>query len=101
MNYRRKLISLDIPFVGDRLKFSLQAFEFSNNEKTILGCIRWIPKLIANNGDNDKIIVPIDNYQPMANLHPIPLTTARAKRASNMKKCTSKEKKQFNKSRRR
>jgi hypothetical protein len=86
MNYRRKVISIDIPFVGNGLKFNLQTFEFSNNEKTILGYVRWIPKLISNTDNNDKKIVYIDNYQPMINLEPIPLTTKRLKEVSHMKK---------------
>ena len=87
MNYRRKIISIDIPFVGDDLKFNLQTFEFSNNEKTIFGYIRWIPKLISNNENNDKKIVPVDNYQPMANIQPIPLTTKYSKRSFTNEKC--------------
>jgi len=85
MNYRRKVISIDIPFVGDELKFNLQTFQFSNNEKTILGYVRWIPKLISNTENHDKKIVNIDNYQPMVNIQPIPLTTKRWKEVSPMK----------------
>jgi hypothetical protein len=93
MNYRRKLVSADIPFVGDELKINLQTFEFSNNAKTILGYIRWIPKLIANNEDNDKKIVPIDNYQPMtANMQPIPLTTKRLRKVVQMKNVNQQQK---------
>jgi hypothetical protein len=58
----------------------LQTFEFSNNEKTILGYVRWIPKLTGNNG------IHIDNYQSMANIQPIPWTTKRSKEISHMKK---------------
>jgi hypothetical protein len=86
MNYRRKIISLDIPSVNDNLKINLQAFEFSNNEKTTYGCIRWIPKLIANNGDNDKKIVPVDNYQSIANIQVVPLTTKYSKEVLKTKR---------------
>jgi hypothetical protein len=80
MNYRRKITSIDIPFVDNDLKFNLQTFEFSNNEKTILGYVRWIPKLMGNNS------IHIDNYQSMANIQPIPWTTKRSKEISHMKK---------------
>lgn len=75
MNYRRKIISIDVPNVGKKLVFNLQTFEFSNDEKTILGYIRWIPKLISSTDSKDKKLVYVDNYQPMATVQPIPLTT--------------------------
>ncbi|CAF3880083.1 unnamed protein product [Rotaria sp. Silwood1] len=75
MNYRRKIISIHIPHVCDDLTFNLQTFEFSNNEKTIVGYIRWIPKLISSTEIKDKKLVYVDNYQSMANIQPIPLTT--------------------------
>jgi hypothetical protein len=92
MNYRRKIISINLPFVGDDLKFNLQTFQFSNNERTIYGYIRWIPKLISNTENNDKKIIHIDNYQPMANIQPIPLTTKYFKEASHMKKTDQQQK---------
>ncbi|CAF3892486.1 unnamed protein product, partial [Rotaria sp. Silwood1] len=75
MNYRRKIILIHIPHVCDDLTFNLQTFEFSNNEKTIVGYIRWIPKLISSTEIKDKKLVYVDNYQSMANIQPIPLTT--------------------------
>jgi hypothetical protein len=92
MDYRRKIISINLPFVGDDLKFNLQTFQFSNNERTIYGYIRWIPKLISNTENNDKKIIHIDNYQPMANIQPIPLTTKYFKEASHMKKTDQQQK---------
>ena len=86
MNYRRKIISLDIPFVEYGLKFNLQTFEFSNNENTTYGCIRWIPKLIGNNGDTDKKIVPVDNYQSTANIQVVLLTTKYSKEVLKTKR---------------
>ncbi|CAF3499599.1 unnamed protein product [Rotaria sp. Silwood1] len=85
MNYRRKIISINIPHVCDGLTFNLQTFEFSNNEKTIVGYIRWIPKLISSTENKDKKLVYVDNYQSMANIQPIPLTTKRLKEASKIK----------------
>jgi len=86
MNYRRKVFSINIPFIGDRLRVNLQTFEFSNNEKTVFGYIRWIPKFISNTENNDQKLVYIDNYHPIAGIQPIPLTTKRLKRVSQMKK---------------
>ena len=43
---RRKQISVDVDFISDdRLIFDLHAFTFTNQQKTILGYLRWIPKL--------------------------------------------------------
>ncbi|CAF5109457.1 unnamed protein product, partial [Rotaria sp. Silwood1] len=79
MNYRRKIISINIPYVGDDLVLNLHTFEFSNNGNTIVGYIRWIPKLISNTGNIEQKIVFVDNYQSTVNIQPIPLTTKRWK----------------------
>lgn len=86
MNYRRKITALNVPFVGNHLKFNLGTFEFSNNEKTILGYVRWIPRLISKTGSTDHKIVDVDNYQVTADSQPIPLTTKRLKEISHVKK---------------
>ncbi|CAF4306111.1 unnamed protein product [Rotaria sp. Silwood2] len=91
MNYRRKIISINIADVGDDLTFNLQTFEFSNNDKTIVGYIRWIPKLISSIDNKDKKLVYIDNYQHMASVQPIPLTTKRLKETSKMKSTDQKQ----------
>jgi hypothetical protein len=91
MNYRRKVTSIDIPFVSNSLKFNLQTFEFSNDKKTILGYVRWIPKLISNTDSNDGKIVDIDNYHIMANIQPIPLTTKHLKGLSPTKNSEQQE----------
>ncbi|CAF0755943.1 unnamed protein product [Rotaria sordida] len=91
MNYRRKIISINIPHICDNLIFNLQTFEFSNNEKTIVGYIRWIPKLISSTENKDKKLVYVDNYQSMANIEPIPLTTKRLKEASKTKSTDKKQ----------
>jgi hypothetical protein len=78
MNYRQRLINLNLDFIKDKnLSFNLQTFSFSNNENTIIGFIRWIPKLISNNEQDKNKIKNIDNFAPMTNLNPIPLTTKR------------------------
>ena len=86
MNYRRKVTTINIPFAGNDLKFNLHTFEFSNNEKTIVGYIRWIPKLISKTESNDQKIVDVDNYHVTANSQPIPLTTKHLKEVSHIKK---------------
>jgi len=65
---------------------NLQTFEFSNNEKSVFGYIRWIPKFVSNTENNDQKLVHIDNYHPIAGIQPIPLTTKRLKKVSQMKK---------------
>ncbi|CAF1208037.1 unnamed protein product [Rotaria magnacalcarata] len=85
MNYRRKIITIDIPYIGDKLTFNLQTFEFSNDDKTIFGYIRWIPKLISNTEYKNKKLVHVDNYQPTASIQPILLTTQRRKQVLQVK----------------
>jgi hypothetical protein len=83
INYRRKHIKLDLPFISKHiLKFDLQTFSFYNQQKDITGFIRWIPKLISNNARHKDKIISIDQYQILANMDPIPLTTARLKQIS-------------------
>ncbi|CAM4852086.1 unnamed protein product, partial [Rotaria magnacalcarata] len=79
MDYRRKMVSIDIPHVGNKLTINLESFEFSDTDKKIVGCIRWIPKLISSTGSKEGKIVYIDNYASTANVQPIPLTTKRLK----------------------
>lgn len=81
MKYRRKHIQLEIPSISnDPLRFDLQTFAFSNQQKTITGVIRWIPKLISNNSQN-KLIDP-NQYESLSNIDPIPLTTHKSKQIS-------------------
>ncbi|CAF3603855.1 unnamed protein product [Rotaria socialis] len=91
MDYRRKMISIDIPHVGNKLTINLKSFEFSDNEKTIFGCIRWIPKLVSKTEHPDQKLVYVDNYQPVASIEPIPLTTKRLKEALQMKNIVQQE----------
>ncbi|UJR17483.1 hypothetical protein I4U23_004378 [Adineta vaga] len=82
MNYRRKISSIDIPYVGNDLKLNLQTFEISNEKKSISGYLRWIPQLISANETNHQKIVYVDNYQLNASIQPTPLTTKRLKEVS-------------------
>ncbi|CAF3704214.1 unnamed protein product [Rotaria sp. Silwood1] len=78
MKYRRKYIRLVLSRVcHDELLFDLQTFSFTNENGSVTGSIRWIPKMISNNSRNKNKIIGIDDLQTLANLDPIPLTTAR------------------------
>ncbi|CAF4057622.1 unnamed protein product, partial [Rotaria magnacalcarata] len=78
MKYRRKYIRLVLSHVcHDELLFDFQTFSFTNENGSITGSIRWIPKRISNNPHNKNKIIGIDDFQTLANLDPVPLTTAR------------------------
>ncbi|CAF2259382.1 unnamed protein product [Rotaria magnacalcarata] len=78
MKYRRKYIRLVLSHVcHDELLFDFQTFSFTNENGSITGSIRWIPKMIYNNPHNKNKIIGIDDFQTLANLDPVPLTTAR------------------------
>ncbi|CAF2865678.1 unnamed protein product [Rotaria sp. Silwood2] len=83
INYRQKKICIDVDFIStDILEFNLQTFTFTNNKKTVVGFIRWIPKLISNKQQDSSRILTIDNFQNLTNLDPVPFTTRRLKQAS-------------------
>ncbi len=76
MNYRRKLIHFKLDFISnEQITFNLQTFSFENNDKTIIGFLRWIPKIISNSEQDKNKIKSIDNFSTLTNLNPIPLTT--------------------------
>ncbi|CAF4022082.1 unnamed protein product, partial [Rotaria sordida] len=78
MKYRRKYIRLVLSRVcHDELLFDLQKFSFTNENGSVTGSIRWLSKMISNNSRNKNKIIGIDDFQTLANLDPIPLTTAR------------------------
>jgi hypothetical protein len=82
MNNRQKLLQLNLNFITDRkLLFNLQTFTFADNKMKIKGFIRWIPKLISNREQDKNKIKILDNFAPMTNLLPIPLTTKRLEQA--------------------
>ncbi|CAF4048838.1 unnamed protein product [Rotaria sp. Silwood2] len=84
INYRRKQMNMELPFLKDDFDFDLQEFTFQNSDKTVSGCIRWIPKLIANDERYRNKIHEIDNYQNLSHVQPIPLTTKRLREVSKM-----------------
>ncbi|CAF1050566.1 unnamed protein product [Rotaria sp. Silwood1] len=89
INYRRKRITLNLQFLTDDVEFDLQDFTFASRDRTISGCIRWIPKLIANDERYRNTIHDIDNYQNLSHVQPIPLTTKRLQEISNRNHTTS------------
>ncbi|CAF1282371.1 unnamed protein product [Rotaria sordida] len=85
MNYRRKNINFDLKVIsGDPLMFDLEKFSFNNQEDTISGFIRWIPKLILNSEQNTNTVESIDNFSTLTNLDVIPLTTKHYKLVSQI-----------------
>jgi hypothetical protein len=83
MNNRRSYINLCVDGLSDDvLHFDLMKFSFNNKQSTISGFLRWIPKLVSNNGLNKHQIIHIDNFQTLTNLEPIPLTTKSLKEVS-------------------
>jgi hypothetical protein len=75
MNNRRKRISFVT--TNQQLEFDLMGFRFKDEKGSTSGFIRWIPKLTSNSEQNKQRVVDIDNFQSLANIDPIPLTTKR------------------------
>lgn len=75
MNYRRRRIPIRFEFIGYGISLDLQSFEFHNQDKTICGCIRWIPTFIADTEESTAKYHELDNYNIPPGVHPIPLTT--------------------------
>jgi hypothetical protein len=80
MNNRRKHIAFLL--INRSVKFDLMNFTFTNDDQSISGFIRWIPKLVSNNDQSKHHIVPIDNFQASSSVNPIPLTTKHCKEVS-------------------
>lgn len=64
MNFRGKVvpITIDLNMNNEPLVCNLHAFTFTNDDKTVLGYLRWIPKLIVSNERNKIMIVYIDCF---------------------------------------
>ena len=90
MKHRRKQVILILYHASEEeLACDLQQFSFSDRNRTTLGFIRWVPKLVSNNARNrDKIIGP-DDFQSLPTMDPIPLTTARMKQLTQAENQTS------------
>ncbi|CAF1052050.1 unnamed protein product [Rotaria sordida] len=83
INYRRKQIIIDIDFISkDEFIFNLHSFTFTNQQKTIIGYIRWIPKFPSKIGYRSNKINNIDNVQKLSNIHVESLNKRRHKQIS-------------------
>ena len=83
INYRQKIIALKFPFINDQLTFNLQTFKFTNSNETILGYIRWIPKIILIDEQNTNKITYLDNFKPMVRVDPIIMISKHQKYINN------------------
>ena len=70
MNYRRKRITVDVDFISDdRFVFDLHGFQFANEQNTICGYIRWIPKFPSkirhreNKADSGNHVRKVSDFQ--------------------------------------
>ncbi|CAF3552512.1 unnamed protein product, partial [Rotaria sp. Silwood2] len=60
MNYRQKYITINLDFINnEKIIFDLENFTFTNQQNTIKGCLRWIPKIILNNSK----LTLVDNFR--------------------------------------
>ncbi|CAF4416820.1 unnamed protein product [Rotaria sp. Silwood2] len=75
MDMRRKIIRTHIDMFGENLEINFETYDLTNQDKTIVGYLRWLPQLISDTERKKHRIVEIDNYQPMTNLVPVPLST--------------------------
>ncbi|CAM4814188.1 unnamed protein product [Rotaria magnacalcarata] len=90
MNYRRKLIRLDFDCFGtEELEFNLATFSLTNTDGTIMGFIRWIPRLISKTARNKKQITFLDNFRSLKTIDVVPLTTEYRKQIFNPSSETS------------
>jgi hypothetical protein len=78
MNYRRRYLNINLEFINDeKITFDLENFSFTNEQNTIEGFLRWIPKIISDITD----LNPIDNFQLPTDSDLILLTTSCVKQA--------------------
>ena len=77
MNYRRKVVITNVHLGINEEAFTcnLHAFTFANDDKTVVGYLRWIPKLISNDKHNPNMKHEVDNFQPITDAKPMSITT--------------------------
>lgn len=90
MNYRRRYVDVSCNFdinenESKTVKCNLFTFTFTNNDRTILGFIRWIPKLIANTPSDKLTIKVLNNFKMISSFNPIPLETKRLEQLTGSK----------------
>ncbi|CAF1112970.1 unnamed protein product [Adineta steineri] len=82
MNYRRRYVNIVLKILeNERITLNLETFSFTNGQNTIVGFLRWIPKLISNMTD----LLSVDNFELTNNSSVILLTTTCVKQAQDNK----------------
>ncbi len=89
MNYRRRYVNIDL---DDKVTIDLEDFSFTNQQNTIEGFLRWIPKLISDTND----LTPIDNFQLKTDSGLMLLTISCIKQAAKNGDVSADEIKQYN-----
>ncbi|CAM4823261.1 unnamed protein product [Rotaria magnacalcarata] len=84
MNNRRRYVDINHIYIG-QIRCNLFSFTFTDDAKTILGFVRWIPKFIVNTLHNQTFIKELDNFQAGNQSNPIPLTTKRLEQSIRSK----------------
>jgi hypothetical protein len=56
VNYRRRYVNIHL---GEKVTVDLENFALMNEQNTIEGFLRWIPKMISDT----KNLTPVDNFQ--------------------------------------
>lgn len=78
MDVRQKRVDVELSLLsGERLTVDLQSFTVVSETGSVSGYVRWIPKLIPRNAKHANQIIDVDQYDTLAQLDPVPLTTAR------------------------
>ncbi|CAF3738304.1 unnamed protein product [Adineta steineri] len=82
MNYRRRYVNIVLKILeNERITLNLETFSFTNEQNTIVGFLRWIPKLISNMTD----LSSVDNFELTNNSSVILHTTTCVKQAQDNK----------------
>ncbi|CAF1456975.1 unnamed protein product [Adineta steineri] len=79
MNSRRKVmpVNIHLGMNDESVVCNLHEFTFATDNKTVVGYLRWVPKLILNDERNKNNFKEIDNFQSMGDVETAPLTTDR------------------------
>jgi hypothetical protein len=88
MNYRRRYVNIDVAILGnEKITFNLETFSFTNEQQTIAGFLRWIPKLISDMTD----LTPANNFQLFNDSNVMLLTRSCVKQAHENENISSEE----------
>ncbi|CAF3427844.1 unnamed protein product [Rotaria sp. Silwood1] len=93
MNYHRKYMTINLNFINnEKITFDFENFTFTNQQNTVEGFLRWIPKLILN----DKKLILVNNFQLPSDSDIILLTTSYLKKAPLNEAISTNEMNQYN-----